>query len=139
MTGLSAESHRSPLDQHDIMTTLRVLVVDPHVDHADTLLVLLGLWGFNGRKARTGPEALAAAVEFRPDLAVVEVSLPGEDGYAVACRLQALGIGVVILSARSGPNHQRRCREAGLAKVFTKPFDPDLLLDFLVGAAEDGK
>ena len=68
---------------------LRVLVVEDNVDSADSLSMLLRLYGHEVLVARTGPAALEMAAEFRPALVLLDIGLPGMDGYEVARRLRA--------------------------------------------------
>ena len=67
----------------------RILVVDDNVDAAESLARLLTrLYGHEVRVAHDGPEALAAAEEFRPEVVLLDIGLPGMDGYEVARRLR---------------------------------------------------
>ena len=67
---------------------MRVLVVDDNVDAADSLAMLLRLHGHEVQVARTGPTALEMASASRPDVVLLDVGLPGMDGYHVAKRLR---------------------------------------------------
>jgi PAS domain S-box-containing protein len=67
---------------------LRVLVVDDNVDYAEGVAVLLQSSGYEVEVVHTGPDALLAAVVFRPDVVVLDVGLPGMDGYEVARRMR---------------------------------------------------
>src|SRR5262245_47530464 len=64
--------------------SLRVLVVDDYPDTGESLGVLLRLWGHEVRTAADGPAALDAAREFRPDVVLLDVGLPGMSGWEVA-------------------------------------------------------
>jgi two-component system, OmpR family, response regulator len=114
---------------------LRVLVVDDNKDGADSLCLLLGLWGYDARTAYDGAEALQAASAFLPDCLFLDVGLPGIDGYHLAQRIRqepALsGAKLVALSAYSGPEHSRRVCEAGFDYDFTKPADPEAVRGLL--------
>jgi two-component system CheB/CheR fusion protein len=69
---------------------LRVLVVDDCQDQVTTLALLLKLWGHQALVASDGPTALDTALAHRPDVAVLDLGLPGcMDGYEVARRLRA--------------------------------------------------
>src|SRR5687767_2373954 len=68
---------------------MRVMCVDDERDAADTLVVLLELAGFEGRAFYNGASALAALDEFRPDAAILDLTMPGMDGCALARRLRA--------------------------------------------------
>jgi CheY-like chemotaxis protein len=67
---------------------LRVLIVDDDRDTTDSLAVLLKLWGFQPLVAYDGPAALAVAAAERPDLVLLDLSMPGMDGYELALRLR---------------------------------------------------
>lgn len=68
--------------------SLRVLVVEDNVDAADSLSMLLRLYGHEVRVARTGPTALELATAFLPNVVLLDIGLPGMDGYEVARRLR---------------------------------------------------
>ena len=68
--------------------SLRVLVVEDNVDAGDSLSLLLRLYGHEVLVARTGPSALEVASAFRPNLVLLDIGLPGMDGYQVAERLR---------------------------------------------------
>src|SRR5436305_13643169 len=80
--------------------TLRVLVIDDNRDAADSLVILLGVWGYAARAAYRGPDGLAAAAEFRPQVIFLDLAMPGLDGYACAraLRRQADQYGVLIVA-----------------------------------------
>jgi PAS domain S-box-containing protein len=67
---------------------LRVLVVDDNVDYAHSVATLLRASGYEIGVAHTGPEALAVAVDDRPDVVILDIGLPGMDGYEVARRIR---------------------------------------------------
>lgn len=83
-------------------------------------------------EAATGPEALAAARDERPDLVLLDVGLPGLDGYAVCRALKGdpatAGITVVMLTARAQQRDLDRGTAAGADAYITKPFSPQRLL-----------
>jgi CheY-like chemotaxis protein len=82
---------------------LRALVVDDSADYTDCLTHLLRLWGHEPAGAYDGPEALAVATRFRPDMVFLDLDLPGMDGYEVARRLRRLpGLGAIALVALTG-------------------------------------
>jgi CheY-like chemotaxis protein len=67
---------------------LRVLVVDDNEDYADGVALLLRRSGYEVEVAYGGPEALQLAVKFRPDVVVMDIGMPGMDGYEVASRMR---------------------------------------------------
>jgi len=105
---------------------LRVLVVDDSVDAAKTLGHLLKLAGHEVSLAHDGPAALAAAAAALPDLVLLDIGLPGMDGYAVAQRLRAAGHAGTTLVALTGYGREddlRRSAEAGFDHHLVKPID----------------
>src|SRR5262249_42358394 len=62
---------------------LRVLVVDDNVDAAESLALMLRLWGHEVRTVHDGPAALQAAAAQRPDVVLLDIGMPGMDGYEV--------------------------------------------------------
>jgi CheY-like chemotaxis protein len=63
---------------------MRVLIVDDNVDYADGVATLLRASGHDVRAAHTGPDALEAVVDYQPDAVILDIGLPGMDGYEVA-------------------------------------------------------
>jgi len=105
---------------------LRVLVVDDNTDITQALQDLLALLGHQVRVARDGPGALAAATEVRPDLILLDIGLPGMDGYEVAKRLRKQGHDRAALVALTGYGRDedlRRSRSAGFDRYLVKPVD----------------
>jgi signal transduction histidine kinase/ActR/RegA family two-component response regulator len=113
----------------------RVLVVDDNRDAAESLALLLGVAGHEARVSHDGPSALAAAAEFRPDAVLLDIGLPGMDGYEVARRLRAeTDTGRALLVALTGygqEEDQRRALAAGFDHHLIKPADLDALTALL--------
>jgi CheY-like chemotaxis protein len=99
------------MSDHALNVALRVLVVDDNQDAADTLGILLDLWGHQARLAYDGLSGLRAALAFRPHVALLDVMMPGLSGPEVARRL------------RQGPGLERTVLVAVTA---TEPDDPRL-------------
>ncbi len=130
---LSAES-RQLSTQHSALSTsrsLRVLIVDDNVDAARMAGLLLGLWGHDARTAHDGPAALAAAAAFRPDVVLLDIGLPGLNGYEVADRLRAVpglaGVKLVAVTGYGQEEDRRRSEAAGFAGHLVKPVEPAAL------------
>ena len=119
---------------------LRVLVVDDNEDTAEMMSLLLRLEGHEVEVAHSGPSALEAAAAHRPDVIVLDIGLPGLDGFQVAERLrQDPAMKEVMLIAASGYGQEadrRRSWEAGFDHHLVKPVDPDEIQRLLVEAAE---
>jgi PAS domain S-box-containing protein len=107
----------------------RVLVADDNRDAAESLGLLLGLAGHEVRIAQDGPGALEAAAEFRPDTVLLDIGMPGLNGYEVAARLRAFDWGralVLVALTGWGQEHDRqRALGAGFDHHLTKPIDPE--------------
>jgi CheY-like chemotaxis protein len=116
----------------------RVLLIDDNRDATESMTVLLELWGHEVRVAYNGPEALALAAEFRPDAALLDIGLPGMNGYEVAKRLRELpGWERVMLVAVTGygqDEDRRRSCEAGFDHHLTKPVEPAMVQSLLASA-----
>jgi signal transduction histidine kinase len=116
-----------PVQRH----ALRVLVVDDNVDAADSLAALLELGGHSVLTASDGPEALRACEIEPPDVVLLDIGLPGMDGYAVARRLkQMLRKGRLTLIAITGygqPEDVARAKDAGFDHHLVKPVEPETL------------
>jgi PAS domain S-box-containing protein len=117
----------------------RVLVVDDNRDSADSMAMVLGATGHEVRTAHDGPEALEVAAEYKPECVLLDIGLPGMNGYSVAERLRALpGCDQVVMIAMTGygqEDDRRRSREAGFDHHLVKPVDFDVLTGILNGAA----
>lgn len=120
---------------------LRVLVVEDNPDVAHVLSLLLRLWGHEAAVLRTGPAALGAIPAYRPDVALVDILVPGLNGYDLARQLHERGLaGRTVLIAMTGLSeevHRRRSREAGFAEHLVKPVDPVRLRELLERLARE--
>jgi signal transduction histidine kinase/CheY-like chemotaxis protein len=119
--------------------SMRVLVVDDNVDGAVSLARLLKLSGHDVRLAYDGPTALVAADEFRPNAILLDIGLPGMDGFEVARRLRRQQSNQeLILVAVTGygrDEDRARSHEAGFDHHLVKPVDVDILRNLLVPKA----
>ena len=108
-----------------------MLIVEDHADSADSLALLLGLFGHQVRLASTGPEGVRAAEAWRPDLVLCDLGLRGLDGYGVARELRGRQeTARARLIAVTGYGHEearRRSHEAGFDLHLTKPVPPEEL------------
>ena len=108
-----------------------ILIIDDNEDSAQTLGDLLELAGHQATVAHNGPDGLAAAGRLRPDVVVLDIGLPGMNGYEVARRIRAEPWGaLILLIALTGwgqPQDKREAEAAGFDHHVTKPFDIDAL------------
>jgi PAS domain S-box-containing protein len=109
----------------------RVLVVDDAEDVASTLRILLEMWGYSVRIVEDGPSALVAYRTYQPDIVLLDIGLPGMNGYDVARQLRRQqGSKRPFIMAVTGygqDEDKRRSQEAGFDYHVTKPVDPDKL------------
>jgi signal transduction histidine kinase len=104
----------------------RILVVDDNVDAADALAELLRDYGHDVRAAHDGPSAIEQAGLHRPDFVLLDIGMPGFDGYEVARRMRGeLGLKatLVALTGYGEARHRRLSRDAGFDQHVTKPVD----------------
>ena len=110
----------------------RVLVVDDNVDAARTLELLLNSLGHETCVVYDGLRALSAAQEFRPDIVLLDIGMPGIDGYEVARRLRPLKnewpFRIIAVTGWGTDEDRRKSQEAGFDLHLVKPLDPDQLL-----------
>jgi two-component system, chemotaxis family, CheB/CheR fusion protein len=110
------------------MTKLRVLVVDDCPDSRTGLRHLLRWWGHEVDEAADGPAALSLAASLRPDVVLLDIGLPGMDGYEVARQLRALpGLEKTLLVAMTDfgqPDAVKDCFRAGCDAHLLKPSEP---------------
>jgi CheY-like chemotaxis protein len=111
----------------------RILVVDDHVASVSSLSLVLSLLGYDVRCAFDGLEALRCAAEFRPEIAVLDLSLPLLDGYAVATRMRAMeptrDTLLVAMTGWGSDAVSDRVRASGFDLHLVKPVSVDRLTD----------
>ena len=114
---------------------LRILIVDDNRDAATSLAMLLEISGSKTETAHDGPAAIEAAARFQPEFILLDIGLPGLDGYQVAQRIRAEPWGkAVMLVAVTGwgqAEDRARSRAAGFDAHLVKPVDLDALLKLL--------
>ena len=113
----------------------RLLVVDDNVDAADALALLLGSMGHEVVVAHDGPTALDAIARDCPEICLLDIGLPGMDGYELARRIRALPQGarplLVALTGYGQESDRRMAAAAGFDRYVVKPLDADELLTLL--------
>jgi signal transduction histidine kinase len=109
----------------------RILVADDNVDAVESLALLLELAGHEVRKASDGLQAVAVATQWQPDLALLDIGMPGLDGYEVARRIRSEPWGermmVVALSGWGQSNDIRSSSDAGFNLHLVKPISFEAL------------
>lgn len=111
---------------------LRVLIADDNCDAAESLALLLALEHHDVHVATDGASALALAARVHPQVAVLDIGMPGLDGYEVARRLRLEPGGsemlIVALTGWGQQEDRRKALAAGFDRHYTKPIDPDILI-----------
>ncbi|HZF02841.1 MAG TPA: response regulator [Patescibacteria group bacterium] len=106
----------------------RILLIEDNADAREALRALLELDGYEVHAAADGIEGLDLARTKAPEVALVDIGLPGFDGYEVARRMKALPAPPSVMIALTGysePEDRQRATEAGFAAHLVKPVDPD--------------
>src|SRR5262249_42482279 len=120
--------HSAPVTRH---SRQRVLVVDDNVDAAATLAELPELWGYEVRVAHEGPAAVEEAVRFQPDVALLDIGLPGMNGYELARQLrrkpESADTVLIALTGYGQEEDRRQAQAAGFTHHLVKPVDLDRL------------
>ena len=113
----------------------RILVVDDLAASAETLMTLLEMEGFEVRIAHEGQQALQLAREFRPDVVLLDIGLPGMNGFEVAHGLRRLPESrdalLIALTGYGEAESRSRSAQAGFDFHMVKPADVDLLLSMI--------
>jgi two-component system, sensor histidine kinase len=112
----------------------RVLIVEDNPDGRESLRLFLSLAGYHVETAEDGPGGVHQALAWKPHAALVDIGLPGFDGYQVARQVRtALGRRVLLiaLTAYTGEEDRQRAREAGFDIFLVKPAEPEHILGCL--------
>jgi CheY-like chemotaxis protein len=112
--------------------TLSIVVADDDHDSADGLAMLLRQWNHRVRVAYRGRHAIELFHARHPDLIVLDIVMPGMDGYETAARVLREDPGAVVVALTASVD-RRRAMRVGFREVFAKPVDLDALRDFLAG------
>ena len=122
-------------DTRESTAKRRLLVVDDNRDAAESMSMLLQMWGHEVAFAYDGPSALETAERWQPEAVFLDIGLPGMDGYEVAERLRELPLAKnAVLIALTGYGHdddRLRSRRAGIDHHLVKPVAPDALRDLI--------
>jgi DNA-binding response OmpR family regulator len=105
----------------------RILVVDDERDNRELLEIILTREGFLVETADSGEEALASVARQPPDLILLDVMMPGMNGYEVAAKIKGdlatKNVSVIMVTALSDRNARMRAETAGAEDYLTKPID----------------
>jgi signal transduction histidine kinase/ActR/RegA family two-component response regulator len=118
--------------------SVRVLVADDNRDAADSLALLLSLAGHEVRVAHNGCIALQVAQTFLPHAAVLDIGMPGLDGYDVAQELRHAAWGadicLIALTGRGRDSDRQRAHAVGFNHYLIKPIDPEVLQSMIASS-----
>ena len=112
----------------------RILLIEDNSDAREALRALLELDGYEVHAGADGAEGLDLARTKAPEVALIDIGLPGFDGYEVARRMKSLPVRPPIMIALTGysePEDRQRAKEAGFAAHLVKPVDPEDLTRLL--------
>ncbi len=119
------------VERESAAPALRVLVVDDNVDATEMLQAVLGYLGHDVRVAYDGVRALAVAREYLPDVALLDIGLPGLDGYELAREMRRDAmlsrVRLIAITGWGQEEDRKRAWDAGFDEHLTKPADPDVL------------
>ncbi|HEU4530100.1 MAG TPA: ATP-binding protein, partial [Steroidobacteraceae bacterium] len=128
---------RRPPQRVDGGRRRRVLIVDDNEDAAESMALLAGAWGHQVAVAHDGPAALELAKTFHPQIAIVDIGLPGMDGYEVARRLRKendpSALRLMAMTGYGRTQDREAAIAAGFAFHLVKPADVDQLQELLAG------
>jgi CheY-like chemotaxis protein/two-component sensor histidine kinase len=118
-------------DSHPQAAPQRILIVDDNVDAADTLALLLAIEGHDTKVAYDSTAALNTARTFLPDVVLLDIGLPGMNGYEVAEAMRSMtelnGVRLIALTGYGKSEDQQRTKAAGFDEHLVKPVDPSTL------------
>jgi CheY-like chemotaxis protein len=122
-------------------TPCRVLVADDIPDAAEMMRLMIECMGHEVRVAADGAQAVAVAVDFQPQIALLDIGMPRMDGYEAARQIRAALGDQVLLVAVTGwgqEEDQRRAHAAGFDRHLTKPADPAVVESLIASAVGYG-
>jgi CheY-like chemotaxis protein len=137
-TGLQPEPSSIEDEANRAPVARRVLVVDDNSDSGSSLAMMLELMGHQTAQAYDGQEAVEAAAQFKPDVVVLDIGMPGLNGYEAARRVRAESWGkdimLIALTGWGQAEDRSRAQEAGFDHHMTKPTDPMAFAKVLVNS-----
>jgi len=128
---------RAATTTQTILAQRRILVVDDNRDAADSLGLLLTFQGADVQVVHDGPAALAALGTYHPSVVLLDIGMPGMDGYELARRMRQLldgdDVTLIALTGWGQVQDRRLSKEAGIDYHLIKPVDCDALVGLLTG------
>ena len=115
---------------------LRVLIVDDYRASADTMAMLIDVWGHDVRRTYDGPTGLGLAAAYKPDVLLLDIIMPGMTGLEVAWRVRQQtrlnDCFMIAVTGRTDAGHRLQCEEAGIDLFLIKPVTPSILQMLLI-------
>jgi CheY-like chemotaxis protein len=127
------------------LDSLRILVVDDMQETRDGFALMLASAGANVRTASSAADGFAALTEFKPDVLLCDLAMPGEDGYSLIRRIRKLGprkgghIPAIALTAFASADNIHQALEASFNMHIAKPVDMISLTHAIAGLAKRGR
>lgn len=132
------DEQASAAETRSVKSPKRVLVVDDNRDAADTLAMLLELWGHQVQIAGDGLTAMELGEAFDPHVVLLDLGLPGLDGFEVARRMRShqrlRHVHLVAITGYGRSEDRHDARDAGFDDHLTKPVEPDVLARLIDGS-----
>jgi CheY-like chemotaxis protein len=130
------------------MLRKRVLVVDDNVGTAESLALIVSLWGHESRVAYNGLEAIRSAYDYQPDVILLDLGLPGLDGFSVARQLREdprfRSTDLLAMTGYRDDGDDHLAVDVGINRIFIKPLDlqaleAELARQPVSGPSDDGR
>ncbi len=140
VTPAEEDSAALPAPSEDAPVARRILIVDDNRDHADSLAMLLQIGGSETRTAYDGERAVVLTEEFQPDAVLLDIGLPGLNGYETARRIRASPQGkhavLIAITGWGQEEDRRRSADAGFDHHLTKPIATKELVRLLANTPD---
>lgn len=121
----------------------RILIIDDEKLIVKATSLVIRLSGYEVLTAYNGEEGLKIVQEMKPDLILLDIMMPGMDGWQVLSRLQAneetRGIPVIVFTAKEYLKGKQKSLEAGAVDYISKPFEADELMDAIARGINEGQ
>lgn len=125
-------------DGSEKLTLQRVMVVDDNEDAVETLVELLSAYGYAAKGLCDAVATLETAQDFRPDVLLIDIGMPGADGYELARTLRRMpetaSARLIAVTGHAEESYRRLAEEAGFDDYLVKPINIEELLSLLGGA-----
>ncbi|MFT5453407.1 MAG: DNA-binding response OmpR family regulator [Enterobacterales bacterium] len=116
-----------------VSTSKRVFIVEDDRKIAMAMGIRIKASGYDVEAAYDAVTAVRAAREYKPDLILLDISMPGGDGFSLAQKFQNLmgtaGVPIIFITASKKPGLKERAEELGAVGFFEKPYDPNELVN----------